>query len=802
MLDAGACALRPRSRAGRPTTSPRCFSRSRRRAAPTCARSIGPIFTPEMAIASRARRGAAVAVPRRRRLPERRRAWCSTSRGPRRWPLAAALAPCFDPVFVFDNWPHPLGVVPAHLTLGAALYFLPSFERARPTRSGRARRRCSSSIGSGWRRTSTTPGSSTTATSPGLPSREALQAAGIRHMLYVTPDDGDDGRRTISTTIWSRSIEGGIDVKMLALSDFSQTPLPGWPRDRSPAARRRRSRPDLGPATTSVARRDRKAASLVVRLASCLSPVAHRAGTGAPRSIPPRLAPRCHFHPAPRAAASHGGRGSGGWHPAAMAAARGAAARSGARMAASAREAAMIRGIFGRPFVDLEPYVDLDELAALDDEISLGLTEVAVDYTGGSHKSMGIVPAVGRRTIPTLDYGQVIAGMSRVEFARFVALSDTPAGVRARSARPSTSSAKSARGRSAAGRCCYLEYRHGVYFPWKVYLRADAPTSPGKSGPSGDGQGLHRRGPPRLPAHRRLHRAAAVRAPRSLQPARAAVERSRHHPPRRRRRGARSATSSRSARAATSGSSCGTKTNGRSRCRSAGGPTGSTIATTTVSPPIRSFATRSASTACSTPRFLAQLERGLHGRPLSWFHHRRGVLTRRGVRALGPTVSTRRAPTGRPASRASSSRSDAPTTPTSKRTGQTNTSPTARASDALVERALPGLQARMRAILADCRRRAGGAAAGLVRSGRPHLPGGRVALRERRRHPFRHRGAARRRAGSAPAGPERHRHAAAARCGAAGCVSGTRSGTETTTWRLARRTRRAPSSTTRPATWS
>ena len=32
--------------------------------------------------------------------------------GPEAVAVAAALAPCFDPVFVFDNWPHPLGVVP------------------------------------------------------------------------------------------------------------------------------------------------------------------------------------------------------------------------------------------------------------------------------------------------------------------------------------------------------------------------------------------------------------------------------------------------------------------------------------------------------------------------------------------------------------------------------------------------------------------------------------------------------------------------------------------------------------------
>src|SRR5207253_363541 len=43
------------------------------------------------------------------------------------------------PVFLFDNWPHPHGVVPAHLTLAAAVYYQPLFARAKtePTRAGK-----------------------------------------------------------------------------------------------------------------------------------------------------------------------------------------------------------------------------------------------------------------------------------------------------------------------------------------------------------------------------------------------------------------------------------------------------------------------------------------------------------------------------------------------------------------------------------------------------------------------------------------------------------------------------------------
>ena len=85
----------------------------------------------------------------------------------------------------------------------------------------------------------------------------------------------------------------------------------------------------------------------------------------------------------------------------------------------------MIRRVLGRSFVDLGPYVDLDQLVALDEEICLGLTAVAVDYTGGSHRSLGIVPPSATRA-PEVDYGQAIAAMSRAELGRFLALSDTP----------------------------------------------------------------------------------------------------------------------------------------------------------------------------------------------------------------------------------------------------------------------------------------------------------------------------------------------------------------------------------------
>jgi hypothetical protein len=43
--------------------------------------------------------------------------------------FAAGACERFDPVFLFDNWPHPRGVVPVHLTLAAAAYYQPLFAK-------------------------------------------------------------------------------------------------------------------------------------------------------------------------------------------------------------------------------------------------------------------------------------------------------------------------------------------------------------------------------------------------------------------------------------------------------------------------------------------------------------------------------------------------------------------------------------------------------------------------------------------------------------------------------------------------
>lgn len=127
-----------------------------------------------------------------------------------------------------------------------------------------------------------------------------------------------------------------------------------------------------------------------------------------------------------------------------------------------------ITGIFGRPYVDLEPHLDLSPLGALHEEICLGLARVSTDYTGGSHRSMGIMPP-SRRHEALGDYGEAIKAMSTAEFARFLSLADDPSEFDV-ARRDEYRFGEEQDHLLSRRQMLYLKFRFGVYFPWKVYF--------------------------------------------------------------------------------------------------------------------------------------------------------------------------------------------------------------------------------------------------------------------------------------------------------------------------------------------
>ncbi len=140
--------------------------------------------------------------------------------GPSAVALAAALATRFCPVFTFDNWPHPLGVVPSHLTLGACLYYLPVFIEARMSRPQPslpmfvldANRLAPYRDQAGqFDNRYVAP----------VPSAGSLQAAGVKRVLYIRPDDRSLTELDDLNGDFVAWQQAGIEVRALPLSDFT-----------------------------------------------------------------------------------------------------------------------------------------------------------------------------------------------------------------------------------------------------------------------------------------------------------------------------------------------------------------------------------------------------------------------------------------------------------------------------------------------------------------------------------------------------------------------------------------------------
>jgi hypothetical protein len=139
--------------------------------------------------------------------------------GPESVAAAAGVARVFAPVFLFDNWPHPLGVVPSHEILAASLFHRPDFVMARENRDPDAgpafvldNRRLDP-----YRDGSDRFDNRYVAR---MPSAEALANLGVRRVMLVTQvpvaheeDDLNDDMVALA--------KQNIPVKMIALSDFS-----------------------------------------------------------------------------------------------------------------------------------------------------------------------------------------------------------------------------------------------------------------------------------------------------------------------------------------------------------------------------------------------------------------------------------------------------------------------------------------------------------------------------------------------------------------------------------------------------
>jgi hypothetical protein len=138
--------------------------------------------------------------------------------GPLAVAFAAAMADQFEPVFTFDNWPHPVGVVHAHETLAAVLYFAPLLRRLASER----RLPAPPVFVLDSNRLSPYSDASTQFDNRYLakvPTKEGFASLGVKHLLYVT--DGVYQETDDLNDDFVGFKAAGLGPKMVDRGDFS-----------------------------------------------------------------------------------------------------------------------------------------------------------------------------------------------------------------------------------------------------------------------------------------------------------------------------------------------------------------------------------------------------------------------------------------------------------------------------------------------------------------------------------------------------------------------------------------------------
>ncbi len=153
--------------------------------------------------------------------------------GPEAVAFAAGAASVLDPVFLFDNWPHPRAVVPAHLTLAAAVYYQPLLEKARDTRGSDG----APMFVLDRNRLATYTDEATQFDNrhvAKVPSASALAGLGVKNVIYIT--NGEASELDDLNDDFASYPLNGITTKLVPATHFRAGPPP----------------PDAGPGAESV----------------------------------------------------------------------------------------------------------------------------------------------------------------------------------------------------------------------------------------------------------------------------------------------------------------------------------------------------------------------------------------------------------------------------------------------------------------------------------------------------------------------------------------------------------------------
>lgn len=143
--------------------------------------------------------------------------------GPEAVAYAAALADIVDPIITFDNWPHPLGVVHSHETLGALLYYAGEISEKAAKRPANApgvlvldsnRLAAYSDADSQFDNRYMAK----------IPTSDKLSALKVTNVLYAVPDQSRTAEMDDINEDFALYKDKGINVAMVALSDFKPDP--------------------------------------------------------------------------------------------------------------------------------------------------------------------------------------------------------------------------------------------------------------------------------------------------------------------------------------------------------------------------------------------------------------------------------------------------------------------------------------------------------------------------------------------------------------------------------------------------
>lgn len=142
--------------------------------------------------------------------------------GPDAVAFASGAASLLDPVFLFDNWPHPNGVVKAHLALAAAVYHQPDLRAAKGAHPGKSppmfvldRTRLATYTDS--------PTQFDNRYTAKLPPASALRALGVSRVLYVAPLGAATVHLADLEASFAQYRDAQIDVRAVMAEAFAKT---------------------------------------------------------------------------------------------------------------------------------------------------------------------------------------------------------------------------------------------------------------------------------------------------------------------------------------------------------------------------------------------------------------------------------------------------------------------------------------------------------------------------------------------------------------------------------------------------